>query len=70
MLHVSDGWFRNIAKGIAGEYPDITFYSYMIDDFLCRMIFHHHDFDVVVMSNRYGDITSDSAAGLIHGIGP
>lgn len=69
MLHVSDGYFRNIAKDIAAEYPDIELDTYIIDDFLCRMISRPHDFDVIVMPNLYGDIMSDGAAGLIGGLG-
>ncbi|HKI73709.1 MAG TPA: isocitrate/isopropylmalate family dehydrogenase [Pseudomonadales bacterium] len=69
MLHVSDGYFRDIAKELASEYPDITLDTYIIDDFLCRMILRPHDLDVVVMPNLYGDIMSDGAAGLIGGLG-
>lgn len=69
MLHVSDGYFRNLAREIAGDYPDIELDTYIIDDFLCRMITRPHDFDVIVMPNLYGDIMSDGAAGLIGGLG-
>lgn len=69
MLHVSDGYFKEIAGDIATEYPDIEMETYIIDDFLCRMITRPHDFDVIVMPNLYGDIMSDGAAGLIGGLG-
>ncbi len=69
MLSVSDGLFRDIGAGVAAEYPDIAFDTYIIDDFLCRMITKPHDFDVVVMPNLYGDIMSDGAAGLLGGLG-
>ncbi|MEX2327924.1 MAG: isocitrate/isopropylmalate family dehydrogenase, partial [Pseudomonadales bacterium] len=69
MLHVSDGYFRSLAGEIAKEYPDIAYDTYIIDDFLCRMITKPQDFDVVVMPNLYGDIMSDGAAGLIGGLG-
>ncbi|HIG40787.1 MAG: isocitrate/isopropylmalate family dehydrogenase [bacterium] len=69
MLSVSDGYFREIATEIAKEYADIEFNTYIIDDFLCRMITNPQHFDVIVMPNLYGDIMSDGAAGLIGGLG-
>jgi isocitrate/isopropylmalate dehydrogenase len=69
MLRVSDGYFLEIANEIAKEYPDIQYDTYIIDDFLCRMITSPQHFDVIVMPNLYGDIMSDGAAGLIGGLG-
>lgn len=69
MLHVSDGLFLKVGQKIADDYPDIEFETYIIDDFLCRMITRAHDLDVVVMPNLYGDIMSDGAAGLMGGLG-
>jgi isocitrate/isopropylmalate dehydrogenase len=69
MLPGSDGYFRDIATEIAGNYPDIEFETFIIDDFACRMLTHPHSLDVVVMPNLYGDIMSDSAAGLVGGLG-
>jgi isocitrate/isopropylmalate dehydrogenase len=69
MLPRSDGYFRDIATEIAGNYPDVDFETYIIDDFACRMITQPRSFDVVVMPNLYGDIMSDGAAGLVGGLG-
>jgi len=69
MLRVSDGYFRDLALEIAKEYPDIACDTFIIDDFLCRMITQPQHFDVIVMPNLYGDIMSDGAAGLIGGLG-
>ena len=69
MLSHSDGLFREIGQSIASDYPGIEFETYIIDDFLCRMISDPHALDVVVMPNLYGDIMSDGAAGLIGGLG-
>ena len=69
MLSVSDGLFRDIGEEVAKDYPDIEFDTYIIDDFLCRMITKPQAFDVIVMPNLYGDIMSDGAAGLIGGLG-
>lgn len=69
MLRVADGYFRDVAFEVAKQYPDITCESFIIDDFLCRMIMRPQAFDVIVMPNLYGDIMSDGAAGLIGGLG-
>lgn len=69
MLSVSDGYFREVAERVAGDYPDIEFRTYIIDDFACRLITQPQSFDVVVMPNLYGDIMSDAAAGLVGSLG-
>ena len=69
MLRVSDGLFLEVGQRLADDYPDIELETYIIDDFLCRMITKPHDLDVVVMPNLYGDIMSDGAAGLMGGLG-
>ncbi len=69
MLPRSDGFFREIALELASDYPDIEFESYIIDDFGQRLVTHPQDFDVVALPNLYGDIFSDTAAGLAGGLG-
>ena len=69
MLSHSDGLFREIGQSLSSDYPEIEFETFIIDDFLCRMISDPHALDVVVMPNLYGDIMSDGAAGLIGGLG-
>ena len=69
MLSQSDGLFREIGLSISAEYPDIEFESFIVDDFLCRMISNPKVLDVVVMPNLYGDIMSDGAAGMVGGLG-
>jgi isocitrate/isopropylmalate dehydrogenase len=69
MLPQSDGFFRDVAVELAADYPDIEFESFIIDDFGQRLVMRPHDLDVVVMPNLYGDIMSDTAAGLIGGLG-
>lgn len=69
MLAQSDGYFLEIARELATDYPDVSFSSFIIDDFACRIITQPRNFDVVVMPNLYGDIMSDAAAGLVGGLG-
>ncbi len=69
MLPVTDGYFLEIAREIATEYPDIEYETFIVDDFACRMIVQPQHFDVIVMPNLYGDILSDGAAGLVGSLG-
>lgn len=69
MLHTSDGLFHQVALDMASEYPDIELRTYIVDDFLCRMIAYPEQLDVVVTPNLYGDILSDGAAGMLGGLG-
>ncbi len=69
MLPESDGLFLEVARRVAEEYADITFESFIVDDFARRLVAEPHKLDVVVLPNLYGDILSDMAAGLIGGLG-
>ncbi|HUI26577.1 MAG TPA: isocitrate/isopropylmalate family dehydrogenase [Candidatus Kryptonia bacterium] len=69
MLPQSDGLFRDVAQRIAGEYRDIVFECFIVDDFARRLVAAPHELDVVVLPNLYGDILSDAAAGVIGGLG-
>ena len=69
MLNTSDGLFRQIALDMAPEYPDVELRTYIVDDFLCRMIAYPEQLDVVVTPNLYGDILSDGSAGMLGGLG-
>jgi len=69
MLPKTDGYFLEIGKALAAEYPDVEMNHYIVDDFACRLVSNPQQFDVVVMPNLYGDILSDAAGGLVGGLG-
>lgn len=69
MLPHSDGYFLEIAKELAPQYPDVEMNHFIVDDFACRLVANPQQFDVTVMPNLYGDILSDAAAGLVGGLG-
>lgn len=69
MLARSDGYFVEIARDLARDYPDVALDTFIVDDFACRIITQPQALDVVVMPNLYGDILSDAAAGLVGGLG-
>ncbi len=69
MLRGSDGFFLEVAREVATEFPHVAFDAFIVDDFACRMIREPRRFDVVVMPNLYGDILSDAAGGLLGSLG-
>ena len=58
-----------LRQEVASGYPDITFESFIADDFARRLVASPHDLDVVLLPNLYGDIFSDEGAGTIGGLG-
>ena len=69
ILKYSDGLFLDIAREVAGSYPDIEFEDRIIDNLCDQLVRQPHQFDVLVLPNLYGDIVSDLCAGLIGGLG-
>lgn len=69
MLHETDGYFLSIARDVVKQFGDLTFESYIVDDFACRLVREPQSFDVVVTPNLYGDILSDAAGGLLGSLG-
>ena len=69
MLPQTDGLFRKVSEGVAADYPDLEFQSFIVDDFARRLIAAPQELDVVLLPNLYGDLLSDAAAGLIGGLG-
>jgi isocitrate/isopropylmalate dehydrogenase len=69
MLPGTDGLFRDVARRVAAEHPDVAFETFIVDDFARRLVAVPHELDVVVLPNLYGDVLSDVAAGVIGGLG-
>lgn len=69
ILKFTDGFFLEIAREVAQEYPDIEFEDRIIDDLCAQLVQRPHQFDVLVLPNLYGDIISDLCAGLVGGLG-
>jgi len=69
VMRATDGVFLGAARDVASSHPDIEFEDHLIDNAVARIVQRPNDFDVLVMSNFYGDIVSDLAAGLTGGIG-
>ena len=69
VLWQSDGFFRQTVEAVVGQYPDLSYEEFIVDDFARRLVSNPHDLDVVVLPNLYGDILSDEGAGTIGGLG-
>jgi isocitrate dehydrogenase (NAD+) len=65
----TDGLWLETSRRVAQEYPDIQFEDRIVDN-MCMQLAQKPDlYDVLVLSNLYGDIVSDLAAGLVGGLG-
>jgi isocitrate dehydrogenase (NAD+) len=69
VMRATDGVFLSAARDVASSHPEIEFDDQLIDNAVAQIVQRPGDFDVLVMSNFYGDIVSDLAAGLTGGIG-
>jgi isocitrate dehydrogenase (NAD+) len=69
IMKMSDGLFLKSIRIVAAEYPDIEYKELIIDNACMQMVLNPHQFDMLVLTNLYGDIMSDLAAGLVGGLG-
>lgn len=66
---LTDGLFLECVREIAKKYPDIKYREILVDNLCMQLVQNPEQFDVLVLSNLYGDIVSDLCAGLIGGLG-
>lgn len=69
IMKVSDGLFLDSARKVARVYPDIPFDDCIVDALCIKLVMNPERFDMLLLSNLYGDIVSDLAAGLVGGLG-
>ena len=69
IMKLTDGLFLDSARAVAEEYPDIEFDDKIVDNLCMQLVLNPHQFDVLLLSNLYGDIVSDLCAGLVGGLG-
>ena len=69
VLPRSDGFFRDVVRDVAADYPDIEFEDYLADDLARRLVASPGELDVVLLPNLYGDILSDEGAATVGGLG-
>jgi isocitrate dehydrogenase (NAD+) len=69
IMKKSDGLFLNSCRNIAKDYSDIEYREVIVDNCAMQMVMRPEQFDVLVLTNLYGDIISDLGAGLVGGLG-
>jgi isocitrate dehydrogenase (NAD+) len=68
-MKLSDGLFLTCCRKVSEDYKDIEYKELIIDNACMQMVLDPHQFDMLVLTNLYGDIMSDLAAGLVGGLG-
>ncbi|HEX3043905.1 MAG TPA: isocitrate/isopropylmalate dehydrogenase family protein [Bacillota bacterium] len=70
IMKFTDGLFYREAREVAKEYEGSIAYEEVLVDAMCMQLVQRPEaYDVLVMSNLYGDILSDLCAGLVGGLG-
>ncbi len=69
IMKLSDGLFLTSIRKVAPEYKEIEYHELIIDNACMQMVMNPHQFDMLLLTNLYGDIMSDLAAGLVGGLG-
>ena len=63
------GLFVDTAMEIAREFPDVDVDDHQVDSFAMALAMKPQRFDTILVTNMFGDILSDLAAGLVGGLG-
>ncbi len=69
VLQLTDGLFLRTAREVAKDYSNIKCDDAMIDSCVYQLACQPEGWDVLLMSNQYGDIVSDLCAGLVGSFG-
>jgi isocitrate dehydrogenase (NAD+) len=65
----TDGLWLEVSRQVASENSDIEFEDRIVDNMCMQLVQKPELYDVLVLSNLYGDIVSDLCAGLVGGLG-
>jgi len=69
IMKLSDGLFLRCSRGVAKEYPEITYGEHIVDNTCMQLVMNPYQYDILVMENLYGDIISDLCAAFVGGLG-
>jgi len=69
IMKMSDGLFLTSVRKVAAEFPQIEYKELIVDNACMQMVIDPQQFDMLLLTNLYGDIMSDLAAGLVGGLG-
>ena len=70
VLRTGDGFFLDICKKVAKDYPAIQLRDEYVDAVANNLISCPEEYDVLLTTNMYGDIVSDEAAALVSSLVP
>ena len=65
ILKYTNGLWLKVVQEVAKNYPDIQFEDRIVDNMAMQLVLKPQDYDVLLMTNMFGDIESDLASGLI-----
>src|SRR5262245_11708273 len=69
IMKYTDGLWLEMARDVAKQNSDIEFEDRIVDNMCMQLVQKPELYDVLVLTNLYGDILSDLAAGLGGGLG-
>ena len=69
IMKLTDGMFLDATQEVAKSYPEIAYKEIIVDNCAMQMVMNPNQFEVLVLTNLYGDIISDLCAGLVGGLG-
>ena len=69
IMKVSDGLFLDSCQNAARDFPEIQYQEIIVDNLAMQLVLDPHQFDILLLTNLYGDIVSDLCAGLVGGLG-
>ncbi len=69
IMKKSDGLFLRSVRDVAKDFPGIEYKEIIVDNCAMQLVMRPEQFDVLVLTNLYGDIISDLTAGLVGGLG-
>ena len=69
IMKVTDGLFLRSAKKVSEGFPEIEYEEKIVDNLAMQLVLNPERFDILLLTNLYGDIVSDLCAGLVGGLG-
>lgn len=69
IMKLSDGLFLETCRCVAKEFPEIEHNDMIIDNCCMQLVSKPQQFDVMIMTNLYGNIVANVICGLIGGAG-
>ena len=69
VMKMTDGLWLKAAQTVAKEFPEVALDQRVVDALCMELVIKPESFDGLLLTNLYGDIISDLAAGLVGGLG-